>query len=55
LKDALTNDPEPLVRQHAAWALSQIEHIHATQALTEALSTEDDPLVIAEIRSSLER
>jgi epoxyqueuosine reductase len=55
LKEALINDPEQLVRQHAAWALGQIEHEGAIKALNEALSTENDPLVRTEIQASLER
>jgi epoxyqueuosine reductase len=55
LKEALINDPEQLVRQHAAWALGQIEHEGAIKALNESLSTENDPLVRAEIQASLER
>lgn len=53
LKEALLQVPEPLVRQHAAWALGQIEHEGAKMALSEALTTETDPLVAAELKAAL--
>lgn len=53
LKEALLNDPEPLVRRHAAWALGQVGSESATQALQHALQNETSQAVIAEIRTVL--
>jgi epoxyqueuosine reductase len=50
LKNALINDPEPLVRGHAAWALGQIGSGEAQGALRQAIETETDPMVQEEIR-----
>jgi epoxyqueuosine reductase len=47
----LQNEPEPLVRGHAAWALGQIGGELALQALKKAESREEDPYVLEEIRS----
>jgi len=55
LAAALSGDPEPLVRQHAAWALGQAGGDPAQPALAEALHNEGDPQVLAEIRQALER
>ena len=35
------NDIEPLVREHAAWAVEQIEHRHEIAGLTGAAQTVD--------------
>ncbi|HID87781.1 MAG TPA: tRNA epoxyqueuosine(34) reductase QueG [Anaerolineae bacterium] len=48
------DDPEPLVREHAAWALGRIGGKGARRALEGALVHEDDPSVRAEIRRALE-
>ena len=53
LARALTDDPEPLVRQHTAWALGQIATPEAHSALRRALENEPDPAVLAEIKSAL--
>ncbi len=57
LADALTNDPSPLVRGHAAWALGQIEQRAgdgaARQALVGAAERETDPEVREEITAAL--
>jgi epoxyqueuosine reductase len=54
LVQALTADPEPLVRGHAAWAVGRIGGRVAEAALGEALRRESDAGVSAEIRSALE-
>lgn len=46
-------DPEPLVRQHAAWALGRINTPEARAALSRALSREQDPQVLQEILKAL--
>lgn len=46
-------DPEPLVRQHAAWALGQVNTEEARAALTRARNREQDPQVFREIRKAL--
>jgi epoxyqueuosine reductase len=48
------NDEEPLVRGHAAWALSRIPDERSVDALRARLAVEDDEWVISEIRSSLD-
>ena len=52
LERALT-DEEPLVRQHAAWALGCIGGPHARRALEQALEKETDPEVEKEISDQL--
>lgn len=46
-------DPEPLVRRHAAWALGQIASPEARAALTGRLQTESDPEVREEIEAAM--
>ncbi len=46
-------DPEPLVRQHAAWALGRINAAEARAALVRARSREQDPQVVREILGAL--
>ncbi len=53
LSDALKDD-EPLVRQHAAWALGKIGGDQAQQVLDEALHCERDAEAIKEMRLALE-
>jgi epoxyqueuosine reductase len=55
LVERVLNDPEPLVRGHAAWALSQISGKQALKHLNQALAAEDDPFVKEEIISLIER
>lgn len=43
------NDPEPLVRGHAAWALGRFGGEQARMALDRAAETETDPDVLSEI------
>ena len=52
LAEAL-NDPEPLIRGHAAWALGQIGGAKAILALEAAAQIEDDDYVNTEIQQSL--
>lgn len=54
LGNALLNDPEPLVRGHAAWALGRLGGASAQKALGNALEKEIDPWVQEEIRTALE-
>ena len=53
LQAALLNDPEPLVRSHAAWGLGQLVAPQARQALLSAWQSEKDPEVIMEIEAAL--
>ena len=54
LVSALRNDPEPLVRGHAAWALGRIGSRAAQQALASALESEPEAPVQDEIRLALQ-
>ncbi len=49
--ELLLTDPEPLVREHAAWALRQLGGVEAVRALAHALASETDPWVRAELIS----
>ncbi len=53
LAATLSNETEPLVRQHAAWALGQIGGPSARTALIGALTNEQDPAVREEITTAL--
>jgi epoxyqueuosine reductase len=53
LINSLNEDHEPLVRGHAAWALGTIGGGQSKKALEIALTKEEDPFVIEEIRSAL--
>jgi epoxyqueuosine reductase len=55
LSNAMRQDPEPLVRLHAAWALGQIPGETARQQLRLALDAEKDPGVRLEIEQALAR
>ncbi|MBI3944667.1 MAG: tRNA epoxyqueuosine(34) reductase QueG [Armatimonadetes bacterium] len=50
---AALSDPEPLVRAHAAWSLGRIATPEARAALRAALTREEEPSVIEEIRGAL--
>jgi epoxyqueuosine reductase len=50
----LHQEPEPLVRAHAAWALGRLGGEAAAQALGEALQAEADETVRLEIAQALE-
>lgn len=54
LARALRDDPEPLVRGHAAWALGRIGGAEARDALARALDTESDITVRQEARCALD-
>lgn len=54
LTQALLEDPEPLVRGHAAWALGQIGGTTARRGLEKALVLESDVEVWEEIQLALE-
>jgi epoxyqueuosine reductase len=53
LSRALLNDPEPLVRGHAAWAIGQIKDESAHAVLSQAEKLEMDPFVREEILRAL--
>jgi epoxyqueuosine reductase len=53
LARTLREDPEPLVRAHAAWALGRIGTREAQAALREARPGEPDPVVFSEIESAI--
>jgi epoxyqueuosine reductase len=53
LKEALSDEPEPLVRSHAAWALGRLGGKTARQALHRAARTETDQDVLSEIQAAL--
>jgi epoxyqueuosine reductase len=53
LVKALQEDPDPLVRAHAAWGLRKVGGDAANQALTRAVQTEKDPHVLAEIQPGM--
>jgi epoxyqueuosine reductase len=53
LARTLRDDPEPLVRAHAAWALGQTRTLEAEAALHEAHARESDPTVLPEIESAI--
>jgi epoxyqueuosine reductase len=55
LAHCLVNDPEPLVRAHAAWALGCYMEDRAFKALQQALESEQDPDVRQEIFRALRR
>ena len=50
---AALEDPEPLIRGHAAWALGQIATSRAQKALSQRLASEPDAYVVGEIREAL--
>lgn len=54
LRKALMQDPEKLVRAHAAWALGRLGGQEARQALEQALEGEGDGEVISEIHEALQ-
>ncbi len=54
LIDTLRDEPEALVRGHAAWALGRIGGGAARAALEASLATEQDETVLQELRCALE-
>ncbi|REJ36178.1 MAG: tRNA epoxyqueuosine(34) reductase QueG, partial [Bacillota bacterium] len=55
LARALAEDPKPVVRASAAWALGRIGGDDAYRALLQARERETDPEVRQEIEEALER
>ena len=55
LAHTLQDDPQPLVRGHAAWALGQLGGELAELVLQQVKETEMDALVLEEILPALER
>ena len=53
LARTLREDPEPLVRAHAAWALGRIGSREAEAALRDARARETDPAVVPEMESAI--
>jgi epoxyqueuosine reductase len=53
LTQALLEDPEPLVRGHAAWALGQIGGEEARAVLVKAKERETESAVLAEIEAAI--
>jgi len=53
LAHALENEPEMLIRAHAAWALGRFGDVEARRTLDAARARERDPLVRAEIEDAL--
>jgi epoxyqueuosine reductase len=53
LGTALRDDPHTAVRAHAAWALGRIGSPKAIALLRTGLESEDETLVLAEIRAAL--
>ena len=53
LRSTLLEDPEPLPRAHAAWALGQIGTPEAREALAASEQQEQDPAVRAEVSAAL--
>lgn len=54
LAQTLHEEPEPLVRAHAAWALGRLRSPQSRSALEKSLSRETDQNVAAEIRAALD-
>jgi epoxyqueuosine reductase len=54
LAEALRDDPSPLVRGHAAWALGRIGSPPAYAALRRSAAHEADPAVAEEVAAALE-
>jgi epoxyqueuosine reductase len=54
LRKALTRDPDPLVRGHAAWALGRIGGKAPRAALVQAAAGETTQEVLVEIRAALD-
>lgn len=53
LSETMQNEPEPIVRAHAAWALGQMHARLSRAVLDAALLREPDPMVAGEIRAAL--
>ena len=55
LTHMLDHEKEPLVRQHATWALGQLDLKETRSKLERLLKSEQDDLVLAEIKAALDR
>ncbi len=55
LAQALREEPEPLVRGHAAWAMAQIGGRSASKDLERALRADPDAYVVSEIKRALDK
>lgn len=53
LAECLDNEPEPLIRAHAAWALGNIGTAKAISALEKAARIEQDEMVLDEIAAAI--
>jgi epoxyqueuosine reductase len=53
LANTIENEPEPLVRGHAAWALGRMGTPQARRVLEKAAKSEPDPTVTDEIKQAL--
>lgn len=54
LAGILSSEPDPIVRAHAAWALSRIDDSRSRETLARAYRCEEDPEVLDEISRALE-
>tara|TARA_Y100000590_G_C15743037_1_gene1020968 strand:+ start:5244 stop:6419 length:1176 start_codon:yes stop_codon:yes gene_type:complete len=54
LANSLSEDPDPIIRAHSAWALGKIGDIKAVNLLNCACDNEDDVDVLVEIKAALE-
>ena len=54
LATSITEDPDPIVRAHSAWALGQIGHEEAVSLLRYAQENESDAAVRIEIKDALD-
>ncbi len=53
LRQLLMEDPDPIVREHAAWAIGRLGTFEARATLLTAVPRETDPAVLQEIHLSL--
>tara|TARA_B100000949_G_C14043782_1_gene350640 strand:- start:231 stop:542 length:312 start_codon:yes stop_codon:yes gene_type:complete len=55
LASSLTEDSDPIVRAHSAWALGQIGHAEVVSLLRHAHENESDADVLVEIKAALDK
>jgi epoxyqueuosine reductase len=53
LTGLLQDDPDPIIRGHAAWGLGRIPSVGSRKSLEKCLKNESDLTVLDEIRSAL--